>query len=129
MRCAGGVGEEEPKLDHALSTLGLSFLANHWGVALVVSELTSKVGIMHPIFTHLQPRAAGGFDIPLIPVSCSPSANQDPARGKFSSGACHSLQVSTLWDPSEVREGPVVVPFASMKGDGDTLKENWKGRG
>lgn len=81
LRCAGGVGEEEPKLDHALSTLGLSFLADHWGVALVVSELTSKVGIMCPIFTHLLPRAAGGFAIPLIPVSCSPSANQDPARG------------------------------------------------
>lgn len=31
LRRAGGVGEEEPKLDHALSTLGLSFPADHWG--------------------------------------------------------------------------------------------------
>lgn len=35
LRRAGAVGEEEPKLDYALSTLGLSFPADHWGVALV----------------------------------------------------------------------------------------------
>lgn len=65
----------------------------------MVSELTSKVAIMRPILTHPPPRAAGGFAIPTIPISCSPSANQEPGRGKVSSGACHSLQVSAPVGP------------------------------
>lgn len=68
---------EEPRVGKALFALGLSLPPDLRGVALVDSELASKVG-MYTILTHPPPRATEGFAIPTIPVSPLYPLNQEP---------------------------------------------------